>query len=250
MMRLDDSMTSLALPLLLFCFYGPMQGENSCELDIHLKRKTSWTAFTMETLAINCTIIDCGTETELSWCKLDNITGCQTITETELIQMELRRKDTNQGLYFLHFTNVSVNDTGSYRCRTTGNVSLVSQSIEVFIKDGPEQESIPPEWLPYIYISLGILVLIVTVIVTFCLLRSKGSKRSTEAKRLQTQVRMYPQSSVPLNKDEVPQISPCPKLPDRPRSIRSHHTQVPPAWSSCVYHCPCQEIILPKAHSC
>ncbi|XP_035250134.1 B- and T-lymphocyte attenuator-like [Anguilla anguilla] len=44
---------------------------------------------------------------------------------------------------FLHFTNISTKDSGLYRCKMWGNVSLVSHSINVSVLECPTEISVP-----------------------------------------------------------------------------------------------------------
>ncbi|KAG9339514.1 hypothetical protein JZ751_023656 [Albula glossodonta] len=103
----------------------------------------------------------------------------------------------------------------------------------------------PEDWPLYVYATVGILGLIVTGVMIFCVLRRKGMKRSPGSKQspagqqTQNHTRAGRQASVPLNKDEVPltshQASQPPDLPDRPRSVRLPQTQPSSPQYECVY---------------
>ncbi|XP_061082901.1 uncharacterized protein LOC133116905 [Conger conger] len=145
-----------------------------------------------------------------------------------------------------------MNDSGEYRCEMLGNTSSKSHTITVIVKaakdtghsqtnetrtttpNGPGKDKENSlDWLLYIYISAGALVLMVIVVVTTCILKSRGSERPRAARRKQDQVQRDLQSAVPLNENGRPHPSlpacPPPSLPDRPRSIRSPHSQRPPS---------------------
>ncbi|KAJ8255933.1 hypothetical protein COCON_G00197970 [Conger conger] len=240
-------MTSMALLLLLLlpCLYREALG-NKCLPEFRGKKHTV-TVSSMDSLKISCAFIHCERKLHFKWCKL-NESNCMYINKTEYIE----KNNDGSGIFYLNFVNISMIDSGDYRCEMSGNLSFKSHPITVIVnaaKDtgnsqtnetrtttpngpGKDREN-SLDWLLYIYISAGALVLMVIVVVTTCILKSRGSERPRAARRKQDQVQRDLQSAVPLNENGRPHPSlpacPPPSLPDRPRSIRSPHSQRPPS---------------------
>ncbi|XP_070978865.1 B- and T-lymphocyte attenuator-like [Oncorhynchus clarkii lewisi] len=184
--------------LFLVCIHGNAQGP--CEIEVPIKRNTVWNAVPQKRLTINCPVKHCGETLRVTWCKFEDA-NCKQINETE--QVKIGWKPFDRGsinrIAFLDFKKISRNDDGSYRCGMAGNKSsIVSHAINVSVSDinltmtstadhntnnspNAKHDEKYLSWLPYAYICVGIvlLVVVVTAISFFYLYGCKGPTRST-----------------------------------------------------------------------
>ncbi|XP_023837400.1 B- and T-lymphocyte attenuator [Salvelinus sp. IW2-2015] len=184
--------------LFLVCIHGNAQGP--CEIEVPIKRNTVWNAVPQKRLTINCPVKHCGETLRVTWCKFENA-NCKQINETE--QVKIGWKPFSRGLEndiaFLDFKKISMNDDGSYRCGMAGNKSsIVSHAINVSVSDSNLKMTSTSDhntndspnakhnekylsWLPFVYICVGIvlLVVVVTAISFLCMYGCKEPTRST-----------------------------------------------------------------------
>nr|XP_046193980.1 B- and T-lymphocyte attenuator-like isoform X3 [Oncorhynchus gorbuscha] len=170
--------------LFLVCIYGNAQGP--CEIEVPIKRNTVWTAVPQKRLTINCPVKHCGETLRVTWCKFEDA-NCKQINETEQVKIGWKPFDSGSEnrIAFLDFKKISMNDDGSYRCGMAGNKSsIVSHAINVSVSDNSPNAKHDEKylsWLPYAYICVGIvlLVVVVTAISFLYLYGCKGPTRSS-----------------------------------------------------------------------
>ncbi|XP_014029481.1 B- and T-lymphocyte attenuator [Salmo salar] len=193
-LRSDHILLVLCL-LFLLCVHGNAQGQGpTCEMRV--KRNTIWNAVPQKALKIDCPVRHCGENLHATWCKFVDLLNCKQIHETEQVTFRWREKN----IWILDFKKISMNDNGLYRCGVAENGSTtVSHAIKVSVSDSnleitstadhntndspntkPDRND--PSFLPYVYICVGtvVLVVIVTAFSLFCLNAYKGPTRSTE----------------------------------------------------------------------
>ncbi|XP_016298086.1 B- and T-lymphocyte attenuator-like [Sinocyclocheilus anshuiensis] len=186
---------NLAVSLLLLSLgiSGTTNGtEMNCISVIRVPRNTVFRAPVMTELKINCTLTlqGCHRNPRVSWCKL-NGSDCKALNYSHHIRTEWKSITEHEWVAFLIFLNISMEDTGSYRCKE-GDTS-VSHTINVTVTDKNENEVSRNQsntrdrnsgekddlkWLwPYVYICSGITGLVVIVItVTLLIIRNQGTK--------------------------------------------------------------------------
>ncbi|XP_041740777.1 B- and T-lymphocyte attenuator-like [Coregonus clupeaformis] len=184
--------------LFLVCIHGNAQGP--CEIEVPIKRNTVWNAVPQKRLTINCPVKHCGETLRVTWCKFEDA-NCKQIHETEQVKIGWKPFDrwSEDRIAFLDFKNISINDNGSYRCGMAGHKSsIISHAINVSVSDSNLKMTSTTDhntndspnakldekylsWKPYVYICVGIvlLVVMVTAISFLCLYGCKGSTRST-----------------------------------------------------------------------
>ncbi|XP_064165911.1 uncharacterized protein LOC135240417 isoform X2 [Anguilla rostrata] len=132
--------------------------EKECSPDLRVKRNTVWMTYTKQTLRINCTVQHCGSTLTVEWCKIEMSSRCAPMNESAhiKIQWEQSQEDPDAAFLFLHFTNISMKDSGLYRCTTRGNVSRISHSINVSVLECPTEISVPEKrsWVAQVSSSL------------------------------------------------------------------------------------------------
>ncbi|CAB1328932.1 unnamed protein product [Coregonus sp. 'balchen'] len=224
--RSDHILLVLCL-LFLLCVHGNAQDQGpKCE--VRVKRNTIWNAVPQKALTINCPVRHCGKELHATWCKFVDPIHCEQIHETEQVTFGWRQNGDSEHLLILDFKKISTNDDGLYRCGVAENGSTsVSHAINVSVSD--DSPNVNPDWndlswLPYFYICVGIvlLVVIVTAISFFCLHARKGPTRSTENR---------------TNKQEISTLAaPCPDLSFSPEGTFPSSPSTPnPAQPTNLY---------------
>uniref|UniRef100_A0A8C1P100 Ig-like domain-containing protein n=1 Tax=Cyprinus carpio TaxID=7962 RepID=A0A8C1P100_CYPCA len=185
---------AVSLLLLSLGISGMANGtEINCVPLIRVPRNTVFRAPVMTKLKINCTITldGCHRNPRVSWCKL-NGSECKALNYSHHIRTERKDIKKHEWMAFLIFLNISMEDTGLYRCKE-GDTS-VSHAINVTVTDKNEDEvsrnqsntlgdwnsgqKDDLQWLwPYVYICSGIAGLVVIVIiVTLLIIRNQGKK--------------------------------------------------------------------------
>uniref|UniRef100_A0A667X457 Ig-like domain-containing protein n=1 Tax=Myripristis murdjan TaxID=586833 RepID=A0A667X457_9TELE len=145
--------------LALLCIHGKGQGKAS-----HL--------------TINCTMKYCREPPHVIWCKLQDTDTCAPVNDTGNIgTRQTDFYDKNKLISFLNFKPVSIHDEGLYRCETKGSVYLLSHTINVTFSDvSPDSPNVSDDevsslpWLPYIIISISVVLLVFIVIVATLLI--------------------------------------------------------------------------------
>ncbi|XP_029936808.1 B- and T-lymphocyte attenuator-like [Myripristis murdjan] len=163
--------------LALLCIHGKGQvvtGLNPpCETQMMVQRGTVWKAVPQQHLTINCTMKYCREPPHVIWCKLQDTDTCAPVNDTGNIgTRQTDFYDKNKLISFLNFKPVSIHDEGLYRCETKGSVYLLSHTINVTFSDvSPDSPNVSDDevsslpWLPYIIISISVVLLVFIVIV-------------------------------------------------------------------------------------
>ncbi|XP_026119754.1 uncharacterized protein LOC113098915 [Carassius auratus] len=201
-------MIILATILILMCVrvIGTKNGsEMNCISVIRVPRNTVFRAPVMTELKINCTITTlegCHGNPRVSWCKC-NRSDCKAINYSHHIKTDLKSIKEHEWMYFLIFLNISMEDTGFYRCK--GGDTSLGHTINVTVTDKNEDEvshnqsntrdlnsgqKDDRQWLwPYLYICSGIagLFFIVMTVLFLYVISHQGRKstRKDEANKNQ-----------------------------------------------------------------
>ncbi|GAA6074488.1 uncharacterized protein LOC113657158 isoform X4, partial [Tachysurus ichikawai] len=106
-----------------------------CFPSLMVPRNTVWSARVKDQLMINCTVVsepNCWNNIAVSWCKIDmkneyrslyhTSTGWRTISESKRV-------------FFLIFWEISLQDSGLYRCKILSPAPSVSHAINVTVTD-------------------------------------------------------------------------------------------------------------------
>ncbi|XP_073808515.1 B- and T-lymphocyte attenuator isoform X2 [Danio rerio] len=183
---------AVSLLLLSLSVSGTSNGtEPHCDVKLKVPRQTIFKARIMTQLKINCTVTHNGCQWNpiISWCKIYG-DHCKALNHSDLIKMECRNTAQHEGMAFLIFQNITMENSGSYRC-THGDTS-VSHAINVTITGNGEDEfshnqsnKIPDnglKWLwPYVYICSGIAALVIIIItITLFVFNCQDTKSKTE----------------------------------------------------------------------
>ncbi|XP_018944098.2 B- and T-lymphocyte attenuator-like isoform X1 [Cyprinus carpio] len=194
--------------LILICVnvIGTTNGtEMNCVPLIRVPRNSVFRAPVMTKLKINCTITldGCHRNPRVSWCKL-NGSDCKALNYSHHIRTEWKDIKKHEWMAFLIFLNISMEDTGLYRCKE-GDTS-VSHAINVTVTDKYKDEVSRNQsnthqgmnitihditgadddlkWLgPYVYICSGVgLVFIVMTVSFLYVIRHQGTKSTRKDK--------------------------------------------------------------------
>ncbi|XP_018944152.2 B- and T-lymphocyte attenuator-like isoform X2 [Cyprinus carpio] len=168
--------------LILICVnvIGTTNGtEMNCVPLIRVPRNSVFRAPVMTKLKINCTITldGCHRNPRVSWCKL-NGSDCKALNYSHHIRTEWKDIKKHEWMAFLIFLNISMEDTGLYRCKE-GDTS-VSHAINVTVTGADDDL----KWLgPYVYICSGVgLVFIVMTVSFLYVIRHQGTKSTRKDK--------------------------------------------------------------------
>nr|XP_015219229.1 PREDICTED: B- and T-lymphocyte attenuator-like [Lepisosteus oculatus] len=114
--------------LLLLSVSSQVQGdENECSLEILVPRNSMQNISATGRLTITCGIKYCEEKPVVRWCKLHE-KACLPVKEADMITTEWKEKDPNSATYSLTFSNITLGDSGQYRCEAAANVSSEYQS--------------------------------------------------------------------------------------------------------------------------
>nr|XP_015219230.1 PREDICTED: B- and T-lymphocyte attenuator-like [Lepisosteus oculatus] len=101
--------------------------ENECTLEVLVPRNSIWNISALRRLTITCGIKYCEEKPVVRWCKFHE-KACIPVKEAGMITTEWKEKDPNSATYSLTFSNITLGDSGHYRCEAAANVSSVYQS--------------------------------------------------------------------------------------------------------------------------
>lgn len=224
------------------CIYG--RGTfPSCEVDLNVRRDTTWKAVPQHPLTIVCPFEHCGESFNISWCKVLDSGDCVPVNSTENIEISQSNKHSEgQPASMLTFKQISVHDDGLYRCLLKGyNYEKISHAINVSVSDFHQETEIlgykadpslklelspagddGESWLPYFLICFCV-ALLVTVLTVFTLLRFYGWRRIltfTHAEGQERSTRMMPD----LPKGNTPSPLVLPAQFSSPHTIQCQST--------------------------
>ncbi|RXN02787.1 B- and T-lymphocyte attenuator-like protein [Labeo rohita] len=197
---------AVSLLLLSLSVSGTANGsEINCISVIKVPRKTVFQAPVMSKLKINCTVIlqGCDRNPRISWYKFYG-NDFKALNYSNHMRSEWKNITVHEGMAFLIFQNISMEDAGSYRCK--GGDTSVSHTINVTVTGNVEDKvshnqsnsilgdlnTTPTDdvvWFwPYVYICSGIAGLVLIVItVTLLIIRCQGTKSTRKDITVKTQ---------------------------------------------------------------
>ncbi|XP_052402179.1 uncharacterized protein LOC127949202 isoform X3 [Carassius gibelio] len=131
----ETEMIFLATIVILICVIASGTknvSEMNCHPVIRVSRKAVFLAPVMSVLKINCSITlrGCQRKPRVSWCKLYG-DECKALNYSNYIRTEWKNITEQEGMAFLVFQNISMEDTGFYRCKE-GDMSI-SHAINVTV---------------------------------------------------------------------------------------------------------------------
>ncbi|XP_051983153.1 B- and T-lymphocyte attenuator-like [Xyrauchen texanus] len=183
--------------LTLLLLSGNTNGsEINCIATIKVPRNTTFRVPVMTLLIINCTVTvhECQNPW-INWCKIYG-NNCKALNHSNNIKEEWKSITEHDGIAFLTFLNISMEDEGLYRCRI--GETTVSHSINVTVTVGNEEvfsnqsktgdlNTFPKDglqWLwPYVYICSGIVGLVVIVMTLSLFIIRRQGKKSTRTNK-------------------------------------------------------------------
>ncbi|XP_033864347.3 B- and T-lymphocyte attenuator-like [Acipenser ruthenus] len=196
-MWLQKRRVDLAYFLLLTLCIEVKGQDSRCSLEVRVPRNITQNVSVMKTLTINCTVNYCEEEPEVTWCKILG-TDCKPLNAA--VKTSWNQSSNHSAVSFLTFFNISLNDSGQYRCKAVDvrGISSVGHSTTVNVSEeenlptpnmttSGDQEKMPAlqnySWLTYIYICAGVLILIITVVLIsfFCIQGHRVRPKSKEA---------------------------------------------------------------------
>uniref|UniRef100_A0A9J7ZG47 Si:ch211-214p13.8 n=1 Tax=Cyprinus carpio carpio TaxID=630221 RepID=A0A9J7ZG47_CYPCA len=184
------------------------QGPPKCPV-FKVQRGIVHKAFVNKPLKISCNLMCCDKQTiNVTWTK-ENLKEWIPVSEADQMSTSQNYSSSDPKMLssYLTFTNISKHHGGLYRCELKfSNFSSVSHHINVSVSDDMVEDEKPstdmtaerentestsdfgPWWLPYLFICLGavILVVIVILISILCINGFKSSRRKN-AQRSQIQ---------------------------------------------------------------
>ncbi|XP_041115871.1 B- and T-lymphocyte attenuator-like [Polyodon spathula] len=189
-MWLQERRVDLAYFLLLILCIKVKGHDSACSLEVRVPRNSAWNVSVMKTLTINCTVNYCEEQPEVTWCKILG-SDCKPLNAT--VETSWNQPSIHSAVSSLTFFNISLNDSGQYRCKVVDvrGISSVGHSITVNVSEeenlptlnttilGDLETKLPPQndsWLTYIYICAGVLILIIVVVLIsfFCMQGHRG----------------------------------------------------------------------------
>ncbi|XP_016377637.1 B- and T-lymphocyte attenuator-like [Sinocyclocheilus rhinocerous] len=168
---------------------------------LKVQRGTVHKAFINKPFKISCNLTYCDEQTiNVTWTKENmkewiSISGADQMSTSQ----NYSSSDPNMLTSYLTFTNISKHHEGSYRCELTlPHLSIYSHHINVSVSDNILEYELTierdntdsssgsyPWWLPYLFICLGVLILVL-IVMLISILCINGFK-SLNAKRSQVQ---------------------------------------------------------------
>ncbi|XP_043088639.1 B- and T-lymphocyte attenuator-like [Puntigrus tetrazona] len=205
---------AVSLLLLSLSVSGTINGsEMPCIPLVRVARNTVFLAPVTSELKINCSITlhGCHRNPRVSWCKIYGH-NCNPLNYSDNIRTEWKNLTEHEGMAFLVFLNISMKDTGLYRCKE-GEMSI-SHAMNVTVTYNKEDmfshnqgntsdlslgSAVDLQWLlPYVYICSGIAGLVVTVItVTLFIVRRQGTKSTRKDMTVKNQYMETQRSELP-----------------------------------------------------
>ncbi|XP_056585488.1 uncharacterized protein LOC130406924 [Triplophysa dalaica] len=165
--------------------------EHLCLTSIKVPRNTHIRAPVMTELKINCTVIihKCQGNPKISFCKIYG-NDCKAVDQSNHIKTMWRNFAQQEGMLFLTFLNISMDDAGLYRCKSQNSVShhINVTVTDVFLankdnsvsgnQSSTSNEINKMEVLQWFWPKVSLLVgLVVTVItVSLSIIRCQGGK--------------------------------------------------------------------------
>ncbi|XP_047673654.1 uncharacterized protein LOC113657158 isoform X5 [Tachysurus fulvidraco] len=130
--------SSLLILVLLSVRANTDESNLDCFPSMWVPRNTVWSARVTERLMINCTIYsepNCWNNIAVSWCKLDMNKECIYLTHSTHTSTVWRNISESKRVLLLIFWEISLQDSGLYRCIILSPVHTMSHNINVNVTD-------------------------------------------------------------------------------------------------------------------
>ncbi|XP_016361009.1 B- and T-lymphocyte attenuator-like [Sinocyclocheilus anshuiensis] len=219
-----------------------------------VQRGTVYKAFINKPLKISCNLMYCDEQTiNVTWTK-ENLKDWIPVYKADQMSTSQNYSSSDPKILssYLTFTDISKHHGGLYRCELKfSNFSTVSHHINISVSDDMLEDEMPctdmtavrentdcssdsgPWWLPYLFICLGVVILVVIVMLIsiLCINGFKSSRRKN-AQRSQVQytatsVWSSPSPSV-LKRDEFV----CVQYSEESRDSNTCNLTLPPGQST------------------
>ncbi|XP_003797741.1 B- and T-lymphocyte attenuator isoform X1 [Otolemur garnettii] len=160
-----------------------IHGEESCEVQLYIKRQSLHFVSVGKSFQLECPVKYCNDRPNVTWCKLKG-TNCSDFGDR--FQHTSWEEKKNISVFILHFEPVLPSDNGSYRCFVNLSSKLItSHSTAINVIDPSSASARPSEeemanrpWLFYSLLALGGLLLLITCsCLLFCLRRHQGKQK-------------------------------------------------------------------------
>ncbi|XP_056313914.1 uncharacterized protein LOC130229239 [Danio aesculapii] len=156
--------------------------ETQCVVKLKVPRHTVFKASVKTELKINCTVTHYGCQRILiiSWCKIYG-DGCKALNHSDVIKTEWKNTAEHEGMAFLIFQKISMEDAGLYRCKESD--MSISHLINVTVMVPSVLNPVPDDnlqWLwPYLYICSVILGLVIIMTLLLVNIVQHTGRKST-----------------------------------------------------------------------
>uniref|UniRef100_A0A673KNZ7 Si:ch211-214p13.8 n=1 Tax=Sinocyclocheilus rhinocerous TaxID=307959 RepID=A0A673KNZ7_9TELE len=131
-----------------------------------VQRGTVYKAFINKPLKISCNLMYCDEQTiNVTWTK-ENLKDWIPVYEADQMSTSQNYSSSDPKILssYLTFTNISKHNGGLYRCELMfSNFSTVSHHINISVSGNYFFNTLCPWWLPYLFICLGVVILVVIV---------------------------------------------------------------------------------------
>ncbi|KAM7132320.1 B- and T-lymphocyte attenuator isoform 1-T2 [Molossus nigricans] len=166
-----------------------IDGEKSCNTQLHVKRDSKQNVFAGDQFQLECPVVYCGNRPNVTWCKLER-NHCIPLENGHRITMDWECRD-KHWYFILYFRQALTSDNGSYRCSVNVS-SILIESHSIFVNVAEQAENTSKHHLMnttsasgpssmdevedrllilYSLLPLGGLPLLVTCFYLFCCLR-------------------------------------------------------------------------------
>ncbi|XP_033956010.1 B- and T-lymphocyte attenuator-like isoform X2 [Pseudochaenichthys georgianus] len=216
---------NLCCTILHVCIWAELlltlNADDGCLIETRVLRNTSYKAVVGEQLEIKCGVAFCKeAPPTVDWIKYEKTDVPVNISSR--IKMEWGSINKSEGISFLVFPNIRLNDSGVYQCKSGESNS---HYINVFVNGSTHPEPTVNSWT-YMYFAAGIVPFIIIVII-ISVVSMRGCKgKSKKETSSENQYMAIPIVEQPLHHGC---LQPSPRgSPSAPPCRRSLRTKTPP----------------------
>ncbi|XP_034072878.1 uncharacterized protein LOC117546674 isoform X2 [Gymnodraco acuticeps] len=213
---------NLCCTILHVCIWAELlltlNADDECYIETRVHENTSYKAVVGERLEIKCGVAICGeAPPTVDWFKLLWFEREQTdvpvnVSSSSHINTQWELINKSEGISFLVFPKIRLNDSGVYQCKSGGSSS---HYIYVFVNGSTHSEPKVDSWM-YLYFAAGIVPFIIIVII-ISVVSMRGCKgKSKKETSSENQYMAIPMVEQPLHHGRLqpsprgsPSASPC-----------------------------------------
>ncbi|XP_060745188.1 uncharacterized protein LOC132858721 isoform X4 [Tachysurus vachellii] len=130
--------SSLLILVLLSVRTNTDESNLDCFPSVMVLRNTARSARVTDLLMIYCTVVsepNCWNNIAVLWCRIDINNKCRSLTHSTHTSTEWRNITKSKRVLFLIFWEISLQDSGLYRCEIRSPAPSVSHAINVTVTD-------------------------------------------------------------------------------------------------------------------